>query len=85
MPLVAGKISQSPQVIQPKKLANTKDEDMTQLIFRQYVNLPACISCRTVAIADIDYQFSYPQGKFLTVKWLKTETNNVQPDVMDMN
>lgn len=83
MQLVAGKPSESPEVVMPKQLANKKDEEALQLIFPQYVKLPPCLACQTIAVADIDYQFSYPEGKFLNVKWLKTVASNTQPDVMD--
>lgn len=84
MPLLADKVSESPQVLAPKALANQKGDDVLQLIFKQYVHASPCNACQRVAIAHIVYRFSYPQGKFLGVRWLKTDplTQNDQTQLM---
>ena len=72
-PWLADPVSESPQVVEPKALANKKGENMIQLTYRQYVKSPPCLSCAPIAIAGLTYQFT-PEGKFIGVKWSKTDS-----------
>ncbi|MCD6046865.1 MAG: hypothetical protein K0S08_512 [Gammaproteobacteria bacterium] len=87
LPAISGKASEVPQVVMPTALGNKKGEsDKMQLIFPQMINVPPCMACQTVAVADIAYLFSYPAGNFLGIKWLKMEpVPKVKPDVVDQD
>jgi hypothetical protein len=87
LPFISGKASEVPQVIMPTALGNQKGEsDKMQLIFPQVINVPPCMACQTVAVADIAYLFSYPAGSFLGIKWLKmAPVPKVKPDVVDQD
>lgn len=76
MNVVEGKINELPQVEIPKALANKKDDDVLKLIFPQYINNYSCIACEHLAVAEISYEFSYPEGKFLHPKLLKVKWLN---------
>ncbi len=86
MQLVSGKPAESPQIIVPQALANKKGESsVMQLVFPQMVKVPPCLACKNVAVAEIAYRFSYPEGKFLGVNWSKTEVASPTADVIDQN
>lgn len=83
--IISGKVSEVPTVVMPSDLGNKKGQsDVMQLIFPQLINVPPCLACQTVAVADIAYRFSYPGGNFLGIAWLKmAPTTQAKPDVVD--
>ena len=58
----------------PGTIASPAGSDSTvQIIFPQSVRKPACVACDQVAVADVAYSFSYPDGKFLDTHLVKVQ------------